>query len=571
MMTRLKFVLCWHMHQPWYREGLDGDYFLPWVYLHAMKDYSDMAWHLENNQNMRVVVNFSPILLEQLDDYTNQLDSLLTSGTKTSEPLLNYLSGTKSIDQDINARLQIVKACRQANYATMIEPYPEFANLVRVADAILDKSSPAELGYLSEDFFLDLLMRYHLSWCGAELKTDPRIQALLNHPGYYSHQQRFDLLKVIHECLEKIIPRYRLLAEQSQIELAVSPYSHPIIPLLNTFDNIKCCQPDAPRPQSGDYPAGDIRAEWQIAKAVEVFTKYFGSKPKGIWSSEGSVSDDSIKLFENYGFTWTASGQGVWRNSREKNECDKSKVEDKRLLFSSYQLKDHTPRIFFRDDGMSDLIGFEYSKRDPLEAVREFCHNLRNIADFMADDVADAVVSIVLDGENAWEYFADNAKVFLDHLYKRLAAEDPIELKTFAECASEVPAYKMQSLCAGSWVYGNFAAWIGQKEKNHAWGLLIAAKQAYDEFVKSAPEPPKLAQAKRQLAICESSDWFWWFGDYNPGNSIKDFDMLYRKQLQALYQIIQKTPPAILQEPINKIYLKDDFVENAGTMRRGAN
>jgi len=543
---------------------------LPWVYLHAMKDYSDMAWHLENNPAMRVVVNFSPVLLEQLDDYQKQLAGLINNKEKSSEPLLNYLAGVQPIPTDTAARLEITKACRRANYDTMIASCPEFAALTHVADSTLNELGAEGLGYLSGQFFLDLLTRYHLSWCGAELKENPLIQELLGRKSAFNQSDRNQLLKIIYDCLHKIIPRYKALADSAQIELAVSPYSHPIIPLLNSFDNMECCQPDAPRPETAAYPNGKQRASWQVKKAIEVFAEYFGMKPQGIWSSEGSISDDSLELFENYDFSWTASGQGVWRNSCEKNKCDKEKMADKRLLFSSYELEGHKPKLFFRDDGMSDLIGFEYSKRDPFDAAGEFCQSLKNIAEFLGDERGKSVVSVVLDGENAWEYFSDNARSFLDHLYKCLVAENSIELKTFAECV-KLPSYKIKSLCAGSWVYGNFATWIGQKEKNYAWDLLAGAKAAYDEYINSEASAADKDQAGRQLAICESSDWFWWFGDYNPGGSIEDFDVLYRKQLKALYHIMQKSPPVLLDDPINKIYQKDDFVENAGTMRRGIN
>ena len=52
----LDFVLVWHLHQPDYRDHARGEVGLPWVYLHAIKDYTDMAWHLEHHPGMRAVV-----------------------------------------------------------------------------------------------------------------------------------------------------------------------------------------------------------------------------------------------------------------------------------------------------------------------------------------------------------------------------------------------------------------------------------------------------------------------------------------------------------------------------------
>jgi len=67
--TKLDLVLLWHMHQPDFRDHATGEYAQPWVYLHAIKDYSDMAAHLENHPKVRAVVNFTPVLLDQLEDY----------------------------------------------------------------------------------------------------------------------------------------------------------------------------------------------------------------------------------------------------------------------------------------------------------------------------------------------------------------------------------------------------------------------------------------------------------------------------------------------------------------------
>ena len=126
----LNVVLCWHMHQPYYREGLKGAYHLPWVYLHGIKDYSDMAAHLERHPAMRVVVNFAPVLLEQLDDYAQQLDVLLKQGKPTQDHMLNLLSGIERIPSDATSRLRIVRDCQRCNAPRMIHPYPAFHRLL---------------------------------------------------------------------------------------------------------------------------------------------------------------------------------------------------------------------------------------------------------------------------------------------------------------------------------------------------------------------------------------------------------------------------------------------------------
>jgi alpha-amylase/alpha-mannosidase (GH57 family) len=174
---------------------------------------------------------------------------------------------------------------------------------------------------------------------------------------------------------------------------------------------------------------------------------------------------------------------------------------------------------------------------------------------------------VILDGENAWEYYPDNAFHFIGCLYERLAQAEDIELTTFAEAVDSCPSVELPRLCPGSWVYGSFSTWIGEEDKNRAWDRLVEAKLAYDEVLQQGvldAEQQRLAGL--QLAVCEGSDWFWWFGDYNPSDSVRDFDELYRLQLKNLYRMLQLEVPANLDEPLSR---GGRGAENAGTMRRG--
>jgi alpha-amylase/alpha-mannosidase (GH57 family) len=178
------------------------------------------------------------------------------------------------------------------------------------------------------------------------------------------------------------------------------------------------------------------------------------------------------------------------------------------------------------------------------------------------------VVSVILDGENAWEYYPDNGHYFLDALYAALSSHPTLRISTFAEQAAHAPAKAMKRLAAGSWVYGSFSTWIGSADKNRGWDYLVAAKQAYDSVVAAGRlNADQLALATRQLAVCEGSDWFWWFGDYNPSSSVSDFEQLYRAQLRELYRLLGVAPPALLDVPLSS---GGGWAENAGTMRRNA-
>jgi alpha-amylase/alpha-mannosidase (GH57 family) len=571
MAESLNVVLCWHMHQPYYREGLDGPYRLPWVYLHGIKDYSDMAAHLERYPGMRAVVNFVPVLLEQLDDYAQQLDTLLKQGRPTQDSMLNLLAGAEPIPADPESRLRIIRDCQRCHAPRMIHPYPAFHRLLRLIGATDEAGGGSQtmdwqLGYLSEQYFLDLLTWYHLAWLGHALKQDALPKRLLAQEKDYGEADRRALLELIQGVLAGLVPRYRALAERGQVELSMTPWGHPIVPLLNDFSNMRDALPDAPAPDNDAYPGGPDRVRWHLDHGIKVFERYFGRKPVGVWLSEGGVSEDALAQLDALGIRWSASGEGVWRNSCAKSGCPADHTASKRGLFSPTRFDARHVRMFFRDDGLSDLIGFKYSDWHADDAVGDFVQHLDNIASFFGEEAGKHVVSIILDGENAWEYYPDNGHYFLDALYRALSGHATLAVRTFAEAAARVPVRQMKTLAAGSWVYGSFSTWIGSEDKNRGWDLLVAAKHDFDAAVAAGRlDAARLDQATRQLAVCEGSDWFWWFGDYNPAGSVSDFEELFRAQLRQLYRLIGVAAPVALDVPLSH---GRGEAENAGTMRR---
>lgn len=574
----VKFVLCWHMHQPWYQQGIDGDYQLPWVYLHAIKDYEDMVMHLEANPAMQAVVNFAPVLLEQLDDYAKQLKNWLDNGQPMKDPMLNLLAGATPIPTSTHARYQLLCDCQKANAEKMIDPYPGFKRLLEpfkymFPGGVCDEHDSSCLQYLNDQYYIDVLVWYHIAWLGHALKQSRTSIDLIEKSGMFNESDRRALIQLIYDCISTLIPRYRKLAENGQIELSMTPYGHPIIPLLNDIDNMACAQADAPRPTAAAYPGGVERSRWHIQQGINCFQHYFGFRPQGIWLSEGAISEDAIALVEEFGFKWTASGEAVWRNSKLLSNHDSEKVYSKRAFFHPHVLKGYKPKLFFRDDGLSDLIGFEYSKMNSVDAANDLVSNLVNIADFLGGAAHGHVVSVILDGENAWEYYPHNGYYFLNHLYQTLSDHPLVQTTTFsalvgAELATNVKTYELEKLCAGSWVYGSFSTWIGENDKNRAWDRLVEAKQAYDKALQDGKLNDKqLEKATRQLAICEGSDWFWWFGETNASSSVNDFDRLFRAQLKNLYKLLERNIPANLDEPLS---IGGGNAENAGTMLRNA-
>ncbi|MBT8430785.1 MAG: glycoside hydrolase, partial [Gammaproteobacteria bacterium] len=304
----VNLVLCWHMHQPWYRESEHGDYRLPWVYLHALKDYVDMAAHLEAHPKMRCVVNFTPVLLEQIDDYANQFKQHLDKGSRFCEPLLNLLAGVDDIPADNESRAEIVRACRRAHAPLMIDVHPRFRalfDMVMTADG--ENVDEGRLDYMNEQFFLDLLCWYHLAWLGHSLKQLPRVRGMLENDSIFDQATRRKLLKIMCEAFEGLLERYRALTESGQIELSMTPYGHPIVPLLIDIDSMHCSLPEAKGPEEDKYPGGLERARWHMQEGLRVFEHYLGCRPQGVWLSEGGVSAEALKLLDEFGITWSAS------------------------------------------------------------------------------------------------------------------------------------------------------------------------------------------------------------------------------------------------------------------------
>jgi alpha-amylase/alpha-mannosidase (GH57 family) len=313
-------------------------------------------------------------------------------------------------------------------------------------------------------------------------------------------------------------------------------------------------------PELEFYPGGEPRARWHIRRGIEVFRKHFGFKPRGCWPAEGAVSDDTLRLLEEEGLSWAASGQQVLSNS-----LDAAKLADQRPSHwphRPYRLGHGKLVNFFRDEGLSDLIGFTYADWHAEDAVNNLVQNLENIASGTQDD-PDAIVSIIMDGENAWEYYPHNGAFFLQALYARLAEHPDLNLTTYGEYLRRrrLQAQRLPKIVAGSWVYGTLSTWIGDKDKNRAWEMLGDAKRKFDEVIASGSLTKRqVEKAEIQLATCEGSDWFWWFGDYNPGETVSDFEQLFRQQLMHLYSLLGEKPPE---------YLSEVFALGSGAPSRG--
>lgn len=552
----LDVVLCWHMHQPDYRRSSTHEFQLPWTYLHAIKDYSDMAWHLEHQPDARAVVNLTPVLLDQLDDYTEQFAT-----RSFRDRMLRALDDPSSVADD--ELVGLIESCFRANAERLIRRHPPFQ---RLRDAYDAAKAGGFNGYLSRRFLADVSVWYHLAWLGESIaRVDPRAIRLREKENGFDATDRRELIGLMGEIVSGIVQRYAALSSGGRVELSTSPYSHPIVPLLIDFNAARESVPDAVLPASKAYPGGAERALAHIRAAIASHTRRFGTPPAGCWPSEGAVSDAAVAMLGGAGFAWAASCETVLTPTLARSgEPPKARPD---FLYRPYLFEGggRNVAMFFRDVRLSDLIGFRYADWHADDAIANLVGELDGIARAVEGQQA-PVVSIILDGENAWEHYPENGFYFLSGLYRAIASHPGLRLTTFSEYLSRsAPSAKLRSLVAGSWVYGSLSTWIGEPAKNRAWDMLAAAKTAFDGAVASGSlSGERLAAAEAQLKVCEGSDWFWWFGDDNPADTVRDYDRLYRDELWDLYGLVGAAAPV---EVTSVIGVGRGSPEHGGSMR----
>jgi alpha-amylase/alpha-mannosidase (GH57 family) len=361
---------------------------------------------------------------------------------------------------------------------------------------------------------------------------------------------------VIGDLLEKLLPRYRALADSGQVELSMTPWGHPILPLLQDMEVAREAIPNVTLGKYSVYPDGDKRARWHLEEGLAVFERFLGRRPIGCWPAEGGVSNATLTLLNKSGFQWCASGESVLRNSLHHHRLS----QEGNWLHHGYRFAETPLACFFRDDKLSDRIGFVYSTWHADDAVGDLIHHLENISSAIQHDhssvssTQNAVVSIIMDGENAWEYYPENGYYFLSTLYKRIEEHPRLKLTTYAEYLSQGDiSVSLPGIVAGSWVYGTFSTWIGNADKNRGWDMLIEAKRRFDlALAEGRLKGGQLKEIERHLGVCESSDWFWWFGDDNPEESVSNFERLFRQQLIGLYRMLDETPPEYLSQSFTR-------------------
>ena len=542
-MPTLRVVVLWHQHQPYYKDLVTGEYRLPWVRLHALKDYYGMVKLLDEFPNVHQTVNLVPSLVSQIQDY---------AAGSAQDPFLK-VAAKPAGDLTFDERFFALQYLFQANPTHLIGRYPRYRELWEKFRAAGEAPERAEKYFQTQDF-TDLQVLSQIAWFDEFFLTEPEIEKLIKKGRNYSFEDQQFVIGREREFISKVLPAHAQAAERGSVEISTSPYYHPILPLMCDTNQGAVSTPGLPLPQNRFRHPED--AHEQLIRGLNLHEKVFGLRPKGVWPSEGSVSEEVFGIAHSLGIEWMASDEGVLGRtlgidfSRDGFGRLRLDAASKLNTIHRYENSGVEMHLVFRDHTISDLIGFVYSGMPARDAANHLMQSIRNAAEPVLSSGRDALVPVILDGENAWEYYPASGREFLRRFYDALGTTPGVEAVTMAEAiARHRDKNELTSLVPGSWIHANFNVWIGAPEDNRAWDYLYHAREFYAQSAsRASAEQRKLAF--EELLIAEGSDWNWWYGPEHRSANDREFDELYRKHLSNVYQALGATPPDYLAQPI---------------------
>lgn len=531
-MTTARLCFLWHMHQPSYVDAETGSLVLPWVRMHAARGYLDMARWAAQFPRVKHTFNFTPCLLDQLEG--------LASGRLEDD--VRVLCRKPAADWSAEERAFALRHFFSVAFEHNVRPLPRYAALLQKRGELVPGASLVQMARAFRvDEMRDLAVFFHLAWCGhAARAEDAGLAALLHKGGGYSEDDKAYVLAAFDRIVASIIPAYRALEAAGHVELSSTPYFHPILPLLCDSQSAARARPDRSLPPAFQFPED---AREQVRRAVATHGVRFGRAPQGMWPAEGSVSPEIVPIFEDAGLSWLASGEGVLFGSLPEGA-------PRNALYQPWRLPGGQGTLagFFRDHGLSDLLGFTYYKMSPTAAATDFVKHLTTIAE-AARSGASPTISVILDGENPWEHYPDSGHAHMTALLAALERTDAVRATTFSEALAEAPPTDaLERLHTGSWIEASFRIWIGGEEENRAWAMLGDARRAIDGPLRAGD--PRAHVARDHLLAAEGSDWFWWYGDDFATDQKAEFDRLFRARIAAAYAVVGLSAPYGVREPI---------------------
>jgi alpha-amylase/alpha-mannosidase (GH57 family) len=544
---KLSVAFLWHMHQPWYRDERSGEFLMPWVFLHAIKDYADMLWIQSHYPRVRATYNLVPSLMTQLDYYAKE-------GWKQDRFL--SLLGKESAMLNEEERADLLDKGFFANQRTMIPSLWRYSELHQKRSRF--RSANEAIRHFDGEELTELSVLFLLSWCGVMLKrTNALVKSLIAKGSGFSQLEKIELLETLITFCAQIPHFYKTMQEEDRIAVFTTPFYHPILPLLLDMNAAKASDSNIAAPNKWSDFSED--AERHVQSAIEWYESVFGVKPRGFWPAEGSVSVQALELLAKNGVKFACTDEDVLFKSLPS---PRYRID----LYKRYSLKTDGGEIglLFRDKALSDLIGFNYSSMEAQAAADDFMAKLKGIYDSVDFN---AIVPVFLDGENAWEFYENNAFDFFNALYDRLNKAEWCRAVTIPEAYAleESPQIDLQSLQPGSWIYGSFSTWMGHSEKNRAWEELAQTREIARQYFDKIDAKTQTAILK-ELMIAEGSDWFWWYGDDHYTPLAAEFDEIFRSHLIQVYRLLGLKPRPSLNEPIKRVEIVADQIAQSASI-----
>lgn len=533
---KLSIAFYWHMHQPVYQLTPTGDYLMPWVRLHAVKDYLDMVLILEKFPKIKLNFNLVPVLLDSLIDY----------GENDLHDIHSRLTVTDVEDLTADDKEFIINNFFDANFHSMILPSDEYNRLYQKYQL----NQENDINMFSNQEYSDLMALFNLAWFDPIYKNMyPELKKLIKKGKGYTTEDRIKIIDIQRDIIRKIIPTYKKFSDEGKIEITTSPYYHPILPILLDIKGIK-------KSSETDLPSNlkmELDAKMQTEMALDRMEDIFGKRPRGIWPSEHCINSKELNLFKELGVDWTISDEGILSNSInfEFVRDFRGYLEDPYHLLKSYKYKDDGVNIIFRDSVIPNLIGFEYPSH-PAEGAANDLYDRIKVAQskLLSSPDENHLITIAMDGENCWENYTSDGSTFLSTIYSLIENDPSLETVLISDYLDKDTQKPLNKISSGSWVNRNFKLWIDEPLKNLAWTYLKQVRDDFSNYVKQNPLNPNIEAARRELFICEGSDWFWWYGEPNDSGRDNIFDYIFREHLKNIYLYLGLEVPQYLDTPL---------------------
>ena len=531
------------MHQPVYQLSANGDYLMPWVRLHAVKDYLDMALWAKKFDKLKLNFNFVPILLDSIIEYAE----------KDAHDIHSRLTITPKNKLNEEDKIFILNNFFDANYQTMILTNEEYHRLYQIVQA----HGTTNTDIFTNQEYADIMALFNLAWIDPSFKTSNKdLKRLVKKGKNYTLEDRIQIIDIQRDIIRKIIPTLKRLANKNKIEITTSPYYHPILPILLDYKNIK---KNAPADDEILSLRTELDAKVQTKMALDRVEQIFGKRPRGVWPSEQCVNGKTLDMLSQLGVEWSISDEGILASSInfEFEHDFKGYLKEPYHLLKTYEYKTKNSdiKMIFRDSTIHNLISFEYPHHNPIATANDLYDRIKVMqSKILSSPDKDHLLTIALDGENCWENYFEDGSSFLKTLYTLITEDDTLETVLISDYLDNTKENKLlPKIASGSGFNRNFKLWIDEPVKDLAWTYLKRVREDFSEFVKREPLNPNIELARKELFICEGSDWYWWYGEPNDSGRDNIFDFIFRTHLKNIYRYLGLDAPQYLDDPITDI------------------